>query len=286
MKNVLSFIIVTSFFISLQGWAGSATAAINSFASVDEVYKAILSSSKVTEKSLLTGKVLTTKQIAADSSKFKLLTPSDSTLQVHKLEIGESSKSAIVFVKSESDLNFSAVHLRRSDIEMRIKDMGEKKLLVPKETEYKGIRVEYDLVDGKKSPILRDEVVQKYTFSTGDSHTVTTTHIWDIKGNLKEVRTLRQDKNNSIRESFALSVEEVAATGKSQIHITQMGLQAIGKTAHLDLATGEKVIYAASSPSKVTLVTKNSKTGAIAEHLVPLSSSGSKGSLPRAAEVQ
>lgn len=284
MKNVLSFIIVTSFFISLQGWAGSATAAINSFASVDEVYKAILSSSKVTEKSLLTGKVLTTKQIAADSSKFKLLTPSDSTLQVHKLEIGESSKSAIVFVKSESDLNFSAVHLRRSDIEMRIKDMGEKKLLVPKETEYKGIRVEYDLVDGKKITILRDEVVQKYTFSTGDSHTVTTTHIWDTKGNLKEVRTLRQDKNNSIRESFALSVEEAA--GKTQVHITQMGSQAIGKTAHFDLATGEKVIYAASSPSKVTLVTKNSKTGGIAERLVPLSSSGPKGSLPRAAEVQ
>lgn len=284
MKNILSSIIITSFFISLQGWAGSATAAMNSFASVDEVYKAILSSSKVTEKSLLTGKVLTIKQIAADSSKFKLLTPSDSTLQVHKLVISDSLKSSVVFVKSESDLNFAAVHLRRSDIEMRIRDMGEKKLLVPKETEYKGIRVEYDLVDGKKIPILRDEVVQKYTFSTGDSHTVTTTHIWDLKGNLKEVRTLRQDKNNSIRESFALSVEEAA--GKTQVHMTQMGLQAIGKTAHFDLATGEKVIYAASSPSKVTLVTKNSKTGGVAERLVPLSSSRPKGALPRAAEVQ
>lgn len=270
MKNLIKVqIVILGVAIGFSNLA-VASSAVEVPKILKKIVDATIKSSKASEVSMVTGKFkLTDAQIKEFSGYVEILPFAKGETQFAILKLGADTKSKVVFVREPGADTFTSVQLQMSDVHLPVKDKSDGMKLSPNSFENTPLIKDYQLRDGKMMALLKEEKKEIYKFSTNDEHSVVTTHFWRDDGSLDEVRVVRYDQMNRVREKFSLQI----VNGENPLlALDFIGDQAGSGSKNILLAKGDKVInvgYSAKEKSARVLI--QSKSDRIEEKIINLS---------------
>lgn len=269
MKNLIKVqIVILGVAIGFSNLA-VASSAVEVPKILKKIVDATIKSSRVGEVSKVTGQFkLTEPEIRKLGGLIEILPHAKDEAQFAILKLGADTKSKVIFVKAPSADTFTSVQLQMSDVQLPVKDKSDGMKLSPRFIENTPLTKDYQLRDGRMMALLKEEKKEIYEFTTGDVHSVVTTHLWRADGSFDEVRVVRYDHMKREREKFSLQI----VNGKNPLlAIDVVDDQTIGVSKNITLKEGDKVInvgYSAKEKSARVLI--QSKSGKIEEKNIAL----------------
>jgi hypothetical protein len=269
MKNLIKVqIVILGVAIGFSNLA-VASSAVEVPKILKKIVDATIKSSKASEVSMVTGKFkLTEAQIKEFSGFVEILPFAKGETQFAFLKLGADTKSKVVFVREPGADTFTSVQLQMSDVHLPVNDKSDGMKLSPRFIENTPLIKDYQLRGDKMVTLLKEEKKEIYEFTTGDVHSVVTTHFWRADGSFDEVRVVRYDHMKREREKFSLQ----SVNGKNPLlAIDVVDDEALGVSKNITLVEGDKVInvgYSAKEKSARVLI--QSKSGKIEEKKIAL----------------